>query len=196
MAPSSRKRRDIVHDRGTGVQRGLGHTGLHRVDGKNQRRMLPDQRLDHRDDPPQLLLLRAPTRCGPAGWTRRRRPEWRHPLASNLLTVGQRGVDLANRPPSLKLSGVTLRIPTRTGVLQRHRTPGSLPAGDRFGRQHQRDSLGQLCSMVRERSRAGPGHSGGSGCRPGSPRSLRSPPRARAHLQKGPGPRWLPGPVR
>ena len=108
------ERRHVVHDRGARAERRSRDLGLHRVDRDDAVGWRRDERFHDGYDPAQLLFGRH--RLGPAG------PGG---FAADVHDVGARGHQASacasaasrpvNRPPSLKLSGVTLRMPMRTG---------------------------------------------------------------------------------
>ena len=114
LAGSWRQRRDVVEEVGAGVEGGARHRGVAGVDRDRQREALGAQRGDHRHDAGDLLLERHRVGAG----ARR--------LAADVEDVGalrreraglrERGVGSARcRPPSEKLSGVTLSTPMIRG---------------------------------------------------------------------------------
>ena len=153
ISGSSRNAETSFTSGGPRVQRRARHLGLHGVDGDDQVGKPSRERLDHRQDPPQLLRRPAPRRCGRAGWTRHRhRGCWRRRRA-DASACARAASTAAKRPPSLKLSGVTLRMPTRTGRSRSTRAAGGLPVlgGCR------RPARGRRAWLLRQRLRDGPG---------------------------------------
>ena len=130
------QRRDVVDDGGAGVERRPRHAGL---DGVHRERQLPGSRARAASTTGTTRAISSSSRhlrdAARAGWIPRRRrasPRHRAPAPPRARAPPPRP---ASWPPSLKLSGVTLRMPTMTGrssamapAGRLPRAPGSRPA--------------------------------------------------------------------
>ena len=169
------QRGDVVPDRRAGRDGGAGHGGLHGVDGDRDVALGADRR-DQRDDAGDLLGL-GDRRRRPAGWTRRRCRGCRRRRRSAAGAWASGRVGSRKRPPSEKLSGVTLTTPmTRTGARLGHRRSARQ---DRAGRPRRR---GRPVSRRR---------SGASG-RAGATAAPRRPGRSGAWRRRRRGPAAMP----
>ena len=104
---------DVIHDRGTRAQGGVGDAGLDRVDRDRNGRPALVNRPDRGLDAPPLFGFGDTGGAGPGGLT----PDIDDVGAVCHQTLGLREGRRRRKklPPSLKLSGVTLMIPTITG---------------------------------------------------------------------------------
>src|SRR3954451_16707084 len=105
--------------------------------------MLPDQSLDHRNDPPQLLVLGHGFRASrPGGLATDVQNSGT--LSQQFLAVGQRGIGLRKSAAIAEAVRRNIENPDQNRLLQGHLPAGSLPSGERFRRENERDSLGQF----------------------------------------------------